>query len=86
MAELRGQEETFFWGSIEKRVTKKYWLTLKEKLTTAEEQYHKNEEWGKRVLLLCLLLKVNCLVITTKICIMFIKTLRIFLFCNISLN
>ena len=34
---LAGQSETSVWGSIEKRVTNKYWMTLKQKLTTAKE-------------------------------------------------
>ena len=33
--ELAGQAKIFVWKSIEKRVTKKYWSKLKQKLTIA---------------------------------------------------
>ena len=52
--DLAGQAEIFFCECIEKSVTNKYWLTLKQKLTTAKEKYGQNEELGKHVLLLWL--------------------------------
>ena len=38
MLDLAGQADTFFWECIEKRITNKYWFTLKHKLTTVREK------------------------------------------------
>ena len=44
--------KNFCLGMYCKMMTKKYWFTLKQNLTTAKEKYRQNAELGKPVLLL----------------------------------
>ena len=45
--DLAGQAEIFFCECIEKSVTNKYWLTLKQKLTTAKEKIRPKRRIGE---------------------------------------